>query len=211
VGVLFPIFSASLLQAPQRTVTLFERSLKYTFVFLFPVVLFLVGFSREGLGLWLGTSFVENSSRVLQWLSIGVFLNSLAFIPFAQVQGAGRPDLTAKVHLLELPVYLLCLWFLLHRYGIVGASLAWMFRAGMDTLLLLAATSHVLPVCRAAVHRVSGMMLLAACALAAPVFLPALWSRIIYVAIAITIFCAISWSRLITSSERNFVYERLRV
>ncbi|MGB9071632.1 MAG: flippase [Terriglobales bacterium] len=211
VAVLFPVFSASLAQAPQRTAALFDRSLKCIFVLAFPVILLLVGFGHEALSLWLGPVFADNSTRVLQWLSIGVFFNSVGFIPFAQLQGAGRPDLTAKLHLLELPLYLAALWGLVHLYGIVGASLAWLFRAGLDSCLLLFATGRILPACRAAARYTSRLMFAGGCLLAVPTFLPALWPRVAYVAITAAIFCVLGWSRLLTSRERGFVYEWLRV
>ncbi len=85
------------------------------FLVLFPVVLLTIVLAHAGLRLWLGADFAQHSFRVLQWLAVGVFINSLAQIPFALVQGAGRPDLTAKLHLIELPLYLLALWWLTSR------------------------------------------------------------------------------------------------
>lgn len=51
----------------------------------------------EGLMLWLGSEFADNSTLVLQLLAVGVFINSLAHVPSGLEQGAGRPDLTAKL------------------------------------------------------------------------------------------------------------------
>jgi O-antigen/teichoic acid export membrane protein len=209
VGVLFPAFSASLAQETQRNVMLFDRSLKYVVLLMFPIVLLLVGFGREGVGLWLGRTFADNSVRVMQWLSIAVFLNSVGFVPCAQVQGAGRPDITAKLYLLELPVFALGLWWLIRVDGIVGASLAWLLRSGIDSLLLLFATAHILPESRTAVRRLSGIMLTCACLLAVPVFLPALRLRMAYVIIVGTAFSALGWSYFLTSHERSFVYRWL--
>jgi O-antigen/teichoic acid export membrane protein len=73
---------------------------------------------------------------VLRWLAVGVFINCFARLPFAALQAAGRPDLTAKLHLGELPVYLLALWSLTTAYGIVGTAAAWTLRIVADTLLL---------------------------------------------------------------------------
>jgi len=51
----------------------------------------------------------------LQWLAVGVFINSLAYVPFSLLQGVGRPDLTATLHLIELPLYLGLLWWLINH------------------------------------------------------------------------------------------------
>ena len=82
------------------------------------------------------SDFSRHSAVVLQWLAIGVYLNSYAQVPFAFIQGIGRADITAKFHLLELPVYAVLLFVLLHTHGIVGAAVAWNIRVAFDALLL---------------------------------------------------------------------------
>jgi O-antigen/teichoic acid export membrane protein len=110
---------------------------------LFPAVALTVGLARSGLTIWLGADFAEHSFRVLQWLAVGVLINSLAAIPFALVQGAGRPDLTAKLHLIELPGYLLTLWWLIGARGVEGAAIAWTARMGVDALVLFGMTQRL--------------------------------------------------------------------
>jgi O-antigen/teichoic acid export membrane protein len=136
MGVMFPAFSASFEQDRNRIAALYKRCVKYVFLVLFPLVLLTVVLAHRGLALWLGADFAQHSFRVLQWLALGVLINSLAQVPFALVQGAGRPDLTAKLHLIELPVYLLALWWLISTYGVVGAAIAWTARVGVDALVL---------------------------------------------------------------------------
>jgi len=106
------------------------------FLLLFPAVLIIVTFAQEGLTLWLGSDFAENSTLVLQILAVGVFLNAHANVPFGLVQSVGRPDLTAKLHVAEWPFYLLILWWLLNDYGIVGVAVAWLLRVAVDTVAL---------------------------------------------------------------------------
>ncbi|NIP58768.1 MAG: flippase, partial [Gemmatimonadetes bacterium] len=65
---------------------------------------------------------------VARWLAAGVFLNGVAQVPFALVQGVGRPDLSARFHLLEAPFYFLVLWIGLRWWGIIGAAVAWSLR-----------------------------------------------------------------------------------
>lgn len=144
MGVMFPAFATSLAQDRLRTVQLFGRTVNYIFLSLFPVVLIVVTFAHEGLALWLGDDFAGNSSLVLKLFAIGVFVNSHAFVPFGLVQGAGRPDLTAKLHLIELPFYLVTLWWMLHMYGIAGAAIAWVLRVVIDAVLLFVMADRVL-------------------------------------------------------------------
>src|SRR6266852_1839290 len=111
---------------------LFGRSVTYLLLMLFPMVLLAVVLAKDGLMLWLGAEFAQRSVRVLQWLAVGVFINSLGQVPFAMVQGVGRPDLTAKLHLIEVPAYLAVLWWLTKTHGIEGAAIAWTARAAAD-------------------------------------------------------------------------------
>ena len=93
----------------------------------------------------------------MQWLVLGVFLNSLAMIPYTLLQAIGRPDLTAKLHLVELPVFLLMLWSMIHMFGIEGAAIAWTLRVGFDALLLFAVARRLLPSGASRVHS-SGLL-----------------------------------------------------
>ncbi len=136
VGVLFPAFSASLAGNGSQAIGLYRSGVRWVFLAMFPIVLLATVFASDGLRLWLSEEFSKNSTAVLQWLAAGVLLNGLANIPFALIQGAGRPDLTAKLHLAELPFYLLLLWVLMNEWGVVGASAAWTLRNLIDTVIL---------------------------------------------------------------------------
>jgi O-antigen/teichoic acid export membrane protein len=86
---------------------------------------------------WISPEFSRHSSTVGIILMGGFWIHGLAFIPFGLLQGQGRPDVTAKLHLLELPFFLLVLWGGIHWLGVAGAALAWSLRVTADALLLL--------------------------------------------------------------------------
>ena len=58
-------------------------------------------------------------------------------IPFALIQGAHLPDITAKLHIFELPFYLISSLILISRYIIDGSSASWLLRATIDAYILL--------------------------------------------------------------------------
>jgi O-antigen/teichoic acid export membrane protein len=145
VGVMFPAFSTTFEQDRRRTAKLYGRCVKVILLTVLPAMLVAIVLARTGLTIWLGVDFAEHSYRVLQWLAAGVFLNSLAQVPFALVQGVGRPDLTARLHLVELPAYLLMLWWLISVYGVVGAAMAWSLRVGVDAGMLFGIAQRSLP------------------------------------------------------------------
>ena len=146
VGVLFPAFSANHRSDPEQTKKLLHIGVIFVLITLFPLVLILVTFAYEGMNAWLGKEFADNSYRVLQLLAVGMFINGFAVVAFALVQGVGRPDITAKLHLIELPVYLTLLWFLIDRYGIAGVALAWVIRVFLDKLLLFWFVNRYMPI-----------------------------------------------------------------
>jgi len=136
MGVLFPAFSSTYDNDRPKTTALFLKGIKYIYLIMFPVSLVIVTFSGEGLSFWLGTEFARQSTLILQLMTIAVFFISLGQVPYSLIQGAGRPDITARLHLIELPVYLMVLYLLIRGFGIRGAAFAWMLRAMIDSTLL---------------------------------------------------------------------------
>src|SRR5262249_16792267 len=118
---------------------------KYIFLALFPVVLVIVTLAPEGLRLWLGPAFAQNGTAVMRWLAAGILVNSVATIPFILIQSAGRPSLVAILETAQLPLYIVAVWLLTLRLGIVGTAIAWTSRVIIDAVLLLACSHYLLP------------------------------------------------------------------
>jgi O-antigen/teichoic acid export membrane protein len=102
--------------------------------------------------LWLGPVFADESTAIMQAIAFGVFLNSLALVAYTAVQALGRPDVTAKFHLLELPVYILMVLFFIRELGILGVALAWVLRVILDAVLLFWFSYRILKLKQAAFH-----------------------------------------------------------
>jgi O-antigen/teichoic acid export membrane protein len=105
-ATLFPAFSTSAGRGDDEWVkSALVRSLKYLLLLVGPAALVLVFFARPILTLWLGAKFAGEGALVLQILAVGVLINSLANVPYNLLRGIGHPDLTAKFHLLEVPLH----------------------------------------------------------------------------------------------------------
>ncbi len=210
-GVLFPAFSADYKQDPERTRRLFRLSYKYILIALFPPVLVLVALANEGIQFWLGPEFARQSGRVLQWMAIGVFLNSTALIPFALIQAAGRPVWVALLHLVQLPFYLGALWIMVETHGIEGAALAWLGRIVIDTAVLFWMAERIL---RTSVSGMAGRVraILPACLLVLALFcLPVpLAAKALLLGIILPAFSVAAWLGLLGDSERGLVLNRFR-
>lgn len=206
-GVLFPAFALSLVQNPERVQLLLNRSLKYVFLVMFPVTLALVILAPEGLRMWLGRSFSDHSTSILRWLAAGALANSMAQAPFALVQSSGRPDLTAKLHLAELPLYLCAVWWLTATRGIEGTAMAWTGRLVLDMLLigfvLERMFHHRLFLMKVASTTLSSFVFLYLGA--QPVSLPV---KMISLGLALSAFSLISWFLVLTPNERGLLLKR---
>jgi O-antigen/teichoic acid export membrane protein len=207
MGVMFPAFSTGFAQDRERTGMLFGRSVKSLFLVLFPIVLCTVGLAQDCLKLWLGPEFAQQSFRVLQWLAVGVFINSLAYVPFAFLQGAGRPDLTAMVHLIELPLYLGLLWWLVGARGIEGAAIAWNARAVFDALALFVMARRFLPT-GSPMSSKTKLLLAAAVAVLILATLPqGLLLKASFLLMAILSFVFVTWFVILTPEERSLAQD----
>jgi O-antigen/teichoic acid export membrane protein len=204
VGVMFPAFSTSFEQDRGRTRRLYARSLTYLVLVLFPLVLLVVVFARNGLKLWLGAVFAQNSFHVLQWLAVGVLVSGLANVPFALLQGLGRPDVTAKLHMIELPIYVAALWGLTKLYGIEGAAIAWTIRATVDALMLFILANRFLPARGGFRPRTAVLVALALVTLASGVLPQQLMLKSIFVVSAFLGFLLVAWFMVLSREERNF-------
>jgi len=205
VGVLFPAFSSSLAGDRARAAGLFGSGVRWVFLALFPVVLLVTVFASDGLRLWLSEEFSQNSTAVLQWLAAGVLLNGLAHIPFAFIQGAGRPDLTAKLHLVELPLYLLGLWVLMNQWGVVGAAAAWTLRAGFDAAAMFVMSAWLENDLRHMLKQEALIVALALAVLVAGTIPAGLVVRILFAIIVLACFGFLAWRYLLSPDERAFL------
>lgn len=143
---LFPAFSA--LQGVgdrQKTEVLAARSVKYILLTLGVVAVTVAGFADRLLQVWVGHDFAAEGAVVLQVLSCAILINSLAGVPYTLLRATGRPDIPAKFHLAEILPYLALLWTLVRKWGIIGASVAFLVLVTLDAILLFVA---VFTVCR---------------------------------------------------------------
>lgn len=135
-SVIFPSLSKVMHEQPDQWQAFFLRWLGVVAGMMFLVCLLLAIFLPAILQLWLKGSFVPESAVIGQVLCIGVFTNAIGSMYYALIHAKGRADLTAKIHLIELPLFIFSLIFLLHHFGLVGAAWAWVGRMVFDAMAL---------------------------------------------------------------------------
>lgn len=209
IGVLFPAFAANYRRNHNKVVRLFVRATKYIALILFPPILLIVAFAEQGLRWWLGDEFAFHSTLILQWLAIGVFMNSIAQVFFTLLQGIGRPDLSAKVHIAELPAYLIALFWSVQTFGILGAAVTWAARVTIDAILQLYLATRALGE-RKLFARMVAAGLLPLCAFAIPLFFTSPISRSLSVALTLLTFLVVGWLGVLGEEERSRIKARVQ-
>jgi O-antigen/teichoic acid export membrane protein len=137
-ATLFPAFSMLTGQGkPERLASLLAHSMKWMLLTLGPAVVVITAFAGDILEIWIGAEFAQESAFPLQILAVGILINSMVHVQYAMIQGLGRPDITAKIHLLQLPLHIFLVWGLVDLWGISGAALAQSIRLSVEALLLL--------------------------------------------------------------------------
>ena len=210
-GVLFPAFASSFDHVPEYCGVLFNRGVKYTFLALFPIVLIIVTLANEGMTLWLGKEFSSHSYQVLQLLAVGILINSLAHIPHALICGSGRPDLVSKLHIVELPLYLMAAWYLTRLHGINGMAMAWTLRVIVDSLVMFIMVRWFLP----KNHLASRTMLLI---MAIPFSLLVIGAMPMGIAVKVAFLCSvlvvfalIAWKLFLVQEEKALALNLLSI
>lgn len=180
-----------------------------------PAVL-LAGGASDILRLWLGPEYAAEGAAALTILAFGVVANAAAYVPLSVLQGVERPDLPAKFHLAELPVYLLLAWGLISRWGVPGAAAAWTVRVTVDAGLLFWACGWAGGV-RWADYRRHGILGAAAlvagagalAALAVPL-LPSLWLRAGLLATILAAAAHGAWHHVLGAEDRRRLLSFIR-
>jgi O-antigen/teichoic acid export membrane protein len=144
ITALYPAFSTLRGQGRgEQLAPLLAQSMKWVLLTLGPIVVLIAAFASDILRLWLGSDFARESTIAFQILVVAILVNSMVQVPYTLVQALGRPDLTAKFHLIQLPFHGLLVWLFISRWGVMGAAMAQAIRIALEALLLLVASCRL--------------------------------------------------------------------
>lgn len=202
LAVLFPAFSTACAADKERVQLLLRRGNKYIFLGVLPIALAVSAFAEEALALWVGRDFASQSYRILQLLCLGVLINALAYAPYALIQAMGRPDLTAKWLLIQIPLYVLGLWWFIDAYGILGAATCWVLRVAIDALgyhLIVMKVSTIRPFN----FNNIGLAVCTVVLTFLPIIVLPLTPRTVFLIVVLALFACTTWFRLISPQEQR--------
>lgn len=144
VLALVPAISANL-SAPMAVGDASARATRFVVLAVAPISVLAIALGRETMALWLGPSFAERAAAAVPLLALGVLANAAGFVPSITLVSVGRPDVPAKLLLVELVPFVLLSWFAINSFGLVGAALAWALRAGADAVFLTLCLFRIWP------------------------------------------------------------------
>ena len=202
-AVLFPAMAEDLFQRPRRARLLLIRGVQSIFAAVFPATLILIAFAREGLTAWLGAPFASHGAIILQSFALGTMVLSVCWMPFYLIQAANRPDITAKIHAAEVPLFLLVMVFATHTWGLPGAAIARGSMFALDGIAMLVAARILMPQIDAGFRSSCVMIGGGVCACLAALWFPdALAIKGILVLTVATLCAWLGWRFAISDDER---------
>jgi len=207
---IFPEFSSRAFKKQNSQVfSLFGRAIKYTLLPTGLIALVIFYFAPFILDIWLGETFVENATVITRIFTIGIIINSVAYVPFNFLQGIGRPDLPAKFHIIEFPLYLLLLWQGTKLFGLEGAAIAWLVRVIFDAILLFIYSFKVysIPIAYIKEQKIYGelalLLLIGVLFFTINMFITIRIAEVLSIIIILAASGVFSWYRFLNENERD--------
>lgn len=119
-----------------EVVAVFRHTYRKVALYMLGVCLFASAAAYPALSIWLSPEFARSAMPIVLVMCLGIWINSMAVVPYTLMHAKGNPRLTAIFHLGELGLYVVVLWLLSAHFGLVGAAWAWVARVALDWVLL---------------------------------------------------------------------------
>jgi O-antigen/teichoic acid export membrane protein len=213
---LFPAFSALQRSDDAALGQLFARPLKYLLLVMTPALAFLAVFARPLLAAWLGDDFAALAATPMRILIVAFYLNAFSQIPFAALQGLGRPDLKARLDMVQLPLFVVLLVVLIPPFGIAGAAAAKLIITVVDVTGLFFLLGRLRPAAGlrrapAALRHAAALSLAFAAAVLALLALPigVVLAMLAFAGLT-ALFAAAFWRAAVDRTDRNVVLQLVR-
>ena len=143
--VLFAALSTAIGRDDKRASELLERAARTTLLVTFVPGVLLVTLGSLALHYWLGEAFSPDTAVALRWLVPAVYMNCLAQVPYAALQGGADVRSPALLQIAELPLYGVALVLFMKHFGVAGVAAAWCLRMFVDTIGMWILVSRSMP------------------------------------------------------------------
>lgn len=120
-----------------------ERSVRKFLPIMTVVIISAIYFTQPFLDFWLKNEAALNIAPICIIFLVGVWSNSLAYMPYTLLHASGKTKLVAVIHLAELLPFISILYLLTLNFGVLGAVTAWTLRATFDAIFLYIAARNI--------------------------------------------------------------------
>lgn len=114
----------------------FKKNLWVAIVMMAGLIFFVLSAAELFMGWWISPEFAAQSIKIIFILSLGVFANGIAQVPYTFLHAWGATKITAMIHIAEVPLYFLTLRWMVSNFDVLGAAWTWVMRAVLDLALL---------------------------------------------------------------------------
>jgi O-antigen/teichoic acid export membrane protein len=186
----------------------YDRALRLLAAVSVPLAVVLCLLAGPFLTVWAGPVFGRESVLPLYILTVGTVIDGLSYIPRAFLNALNRPDLAARLQLIDVVPYLVVALILTRHYGAPGAAVAWTLRATSDCAVMVFLARRCAGT--AAVPSTILRFVPAIAALAAPCALLLFFQPSPLVGLSVTggsfvAYGGLMWTQVLTGEERAWV------
>jgi O-antigen/teichoic acid export membrane protein len=136
-STLFPAFSALEARTEwDKIENYFVRAHRYLVTALIPMLFVLFVWAPEILRLWIDADFSQAATPAFRILIWGYGIGLLAPLSGALIEAIGRPDVLAKLYLIELPFNVIIVWTMTKKFGVIGAAMSYSIRNTIETIVV---------------------------------------------------------------------------
>jgi O-antigen/teichoic acid export membrane protein len=107
---------------------LYRRALHGMLFWAVPAAMFVCAVAQPFFTVWAGAEFGRESTLPLYLLMGGVVAEIMTYVPYALLIALGRTDIIARLNLSLVIPYVILSAILIHRFGAIGAAIAWSLR-----------------------------------------------------------------------------------
>src|SRR5665213_2083781 len=185
-----------------------SRGLRMLVLVMIPAAIIASFLAHPFLSLWAGKSYGVRSTGPFLILLCGVVCNGLAYVPFAHLLATGRTALIARIHLLELPCYLVMAAVLTARYGAIGAALSWSVRVVADAVIYYAVARRTDELGGSSLHWLRGASLILPAVLGVGmyvcgIFVGGLGPRLLVAVLVGGAYAAVVWRAVLDDDDKR--------
>lgn len=210
VGVLYPVMTYNYVLDFEIVREIYLKGIKYIILLVVPIMIMIMVYAKIGLSIWVGLRIADQSWVVMQLLTVGIFFNCLAQIPFTYLQAIGKPNTTGLLHLVELPIYFITMWFSIKLFGIKGAATIFLFRAFIDALLLFILSREIYLNKKYKISKLKLVSVLLIMLIVISLFIVPLTTKIIFSVFFLIFYFTITWKVLLNFEEKSHLLALIR-